>query len=372
MAIIGKKIGILGGGQLAQMLTQRARQMGLHVTILTADADDPAVGYANAWIKGNIFDEDHITALARHVDVITLETEFIPARTILKGLEKTKVRCVPHPNHLAILQDRWPQKELLWDYQIPTSEFIKITGKDDLEAAYKVFDGELVLKKRLSGHDGFGTFIIRTKAQFDLFKRTHKNQETQFIAEKLVHFKSEKSLIVSRNLTGDIFMYPLFHSVQKNQQCFRVWGPDHHPALNEIVKKVTALLNHLDYVGLITFELFDMGSKLLVNEIIPRVHNSGHITQDAFSFDQFEMHLRAVADQTFPLEVQATKHFLMQNIVGSSIRKPNIEVGLQGKLHWYDKKQNKPNKKLGHINYFGNSLRHLVTLADYDLKKIKT
>lgn len=371
MAIIGKKIGILGGGQLAQMLTQRARQMGLHVTILTEDVDDPAVGYANAWVKGKIYNENDIAALASFVDVITFETEFIPARTIIRGLQKTKTRCVPSPDHLAILQDRWPQKELLWDYQIPTSDFIKITGKDDLESAYKVFDGELVLKKRLGGHDGFGTFIIRSRAQFELFKRTHKNQETQFIAEKYVHFKSEKSLIVSRNRAGDIFMYPLLNSLQKNQQCFRVWGPDHHPAINELIKKVTALLNHLDYVGLITFELFDVGAKLLVNEIIPRVHNSGHITQDAFSFDQFEMQLRAVADQTFPLEVQATKHFLMQNIVGTSNRKPGIEVGLQGKLHWYDKKQNRPHKKLGHINYFGNSLRSLVALADYDLKKIK-
>lgn len=371
MAIIGKKIGILGGGQLAQMLTQRARQMGLHVTILTASADDPAVGYANAWIKGDIYNEDHIKALARHVDVITLESEFIPARTISRGLEKTKVRCIPSPNHLSILQDRWPQKELMWDHGIPTSEFVKITGKDDLEAAYKVFDGELVLKRRLGGHDGFGTFIIKTRAQFELFKRTHKNLETQFIAEKYIPFKSEKSLIVSRNLAGDIFIFPLFNSLQKNQQCFRVWGPDFHPAIKDLTKKITELLNHLDYVGLITFELFDIGSKLLVNEIIPRVHNSGHITQDAFSFDQFEMHLRAVVAQAFPFEVMATKSFLMQNIVGSSNRKPTIQVGLQGKLHWYDKKQNKPNKKLGHINYFGSSLKSLVTLADYDLKKIK-
>lgn len=372
MAIIGKKIGILGGGQLAQMMTQRARQMGFHVTILSDDKDDPAVGYANRWIKGKIYNEDDILKLARVVDAITLETEFIPARTIAKGLGKTKTRCIPKLDHLAILQDRWPQKELLWDYQIPTSDFIKITGKDDLEAAYKVFDGELVLKKRLGGHDGFGTFIIKSKAQFELFKRTHKNQETQFLAEKLVHFKSEKSLIVCRNSKGDIFMYPLLNSLQKNQQCFRVWGPDHHPALNDLTKKITSLLNHIDYVGLITFELFDVGSKLLVNEITPRVHNSGHITQDAFSFDQFEMHLRAVADQTFPLEVQSTKKFLMQNIVGTSYRKPVIEVGLQGKLHWYDKKANRPKKKLGHINYFGNSLRSLVTLADYDLKKIKS
>lgn len=371
MAIIGKKIGILGGGQLAQMMTQRARQMGFHVTVLTDDKDDPAVGYANSWIKGKIYNEDDILKLARVVDAITLETEFIPARTIAKGLSKTKTRCVPKLDHLAILQDRWPQKELLWDYQIPTADFVKITGKDDLEAAYKVFDGELVLKKRLGGHDGFGTYIIKTKAQFELFKRTHKNQETQFLAEKLVHFKSEKSLIVCRNSKGDIFMYPLLNSLQKNQQCFRVWGPDHHPALNDLTKKITSLLNHIDYVGLITFELFDVGSKLIVNEITPRVHNSGHITQDAFSFDQFEMHLRAVADQNFPLEVQSTKTFLMQNIVGTSMRKPAIEVGLQGKLHWYDKKANRPKKKLGHINYFGNSLKSLVTLADYDLKKIK-
>lgn len=370
--MIGIKIGILGGGQLAQMMAQRARQLGFHVSVLCSDKNDPAVSYAHKWVKGQIYNDDDILKLARQVDVITYETEFIPATTIGRALKKTKTRCIPKLEHLAILQDRWSQKELLWDYQIPTPEFVKITGKDDLEAAYKVFNGQVVLKKRLGGHDGFGTYIIKSRSEFELFKRTHKNLETQFIAENFIHFKAEKSLIFCRNSFGDIFLYPLLHSAQKNQQCFRVWGPDHHPACNDLIKKISELLNHIDYLGIITFELFDVAGQLLVNEVTPRVHNTGHITQDAFSFDQFEMHLRAVLNQTFPLEVQSTKKFLMQNIVGSSYRKPTIQVGLQGKLHWYDKKENKPKKKLGHINYFGNSLKSLVTLADYDLKKIKT
>lgn len=372
MAVTKKKIGIIGGGQLAQMMTQRARLLGFHVIVLSEDKDDPAATYANKWVKGQIYNEDDIVKLSRLVDIITYETEFIPAATIARALLKTKTRCIPKLEHLAIIQDRWPQKELLWDYQIPTSDFIKINGKDDLEAAYKVFEGQLVLKKRLGGHDGLGTHIILTKAQFDFFKRNHRNTETQFIAERFVNFKSEKSLTFCRNQFGDLFLYPLMHTIQKNQQCYRVWGPDTHPACNELIKKISSLLNHIDYVGIINFELFDVGSRLLVNEITPRVHNAGHITQDAFSFDQFEMHLRAMVDQNFPLEVQSTKTFLMQNIVGTSFRQPAILAGLQGKLHWYDKKQNKPKKKLGHINYFGNSLKSLLLLADYDLRKIKT
>lgn len=372
MLLNSTKIGLLGGGHLALMLTQRARQMGFHVTVLSESKDDPAASHANAWIKGSLYNEGDITKLARKVDVITFETEFIPANTIQNALAGTRTVCYPKLNHLSILQDRWPQKELLWDYQIPTAEFIKITGKDDLEAAYKVFNGELVLKKRLGGHDGFGTHVIKTKAQFDLFKRTHRNLETQYIAEKFIYFKSEKTLIISRNKTGDIFMYPLMHCVQKNHQCFRVWGPDQHKASDELVNNISVLLHKLDYIGLVAFELFDVGTELLVNEVVPRVHNAGHITQDAFSLDQFELHLRSILDLTFPIEVQSTQKFLMQNILGTSLRKPAIEVGLQGKLHWYDKKENKPKKKLGHINYFGNSLKTLTTLADYDLRKIKT
>jgi len=370
MALFKKKLGILGGGQLSMMMTMRARQMGYHVIVLSSHSNDPAASYANEWIKGDIYEENDIRKISRKVDVITFETEFIPARTIAKGLIKNKSVVFPNLTSLAILQDRWSQKELLWDFKIPTSEFIKITGKDDLEAAYKVFSGELVLKRRHGQHDVFDTYVIKNRSQFESFKRKFINQETQFIAEKYISFKSEKSLIFARNQTGDIFIYPLLNLTHQNQQCYRVWGPEQHPDENHLIQKISTLLDYLNYVGTATFELFELAQHLIVNEIVPRVHNSGHITLDAFTVDQFELHLRSILGLTFPSDVQSTKKFLMQNIVGKTHRKPILN-DVQGKLHWYNKSENYPQRKLGHINYFGNSLKILNQMADVDIKKIK-
>ncbi|MFN3455121.1 MAG: ATP-grasp domain-containing protein [Pseudobdellovibrio sp.] len=373
MSLNKKTIGLIGGRQLAQMLTQRAREMGYDVIVLCNDKDDPAVKYATSWIKGHEYNEQDLKKLIKKVDVVTFENEAIPARTLDKALKATQTECFPKTEHLATLQDHWSQKELMWDYDIPTPEFIKITSKDDLEAAYTVFKGQLVLKKRLGNRNGGAdTYLIKTRQQFNLFQKSHLNKETQFIAEKYVHFKNEKALIMSRNQEGDLFIYPLFTAVLKENQRYRVYGPENHKKLKHLIEKITLMLNKLDYVGLISFDLFDTGTDLLISEITPRASSSGHITQDAFSIDQFELHIRALTGLSFPKEIHSTQKFLMQNIIGKSIRKPIIAGGLQGKLHWYNKKNNKAKRKLGHINYLGKSIKALNLAADSDLKKIKS
>jgi len=370
MALFKKTLGILGGGQLSMMMTIRARQMGFEVFVLSNSLKDPAATYASQWIQGDMYDEVAIKKVTSKVDFLTFETEFIPYRTIQKGIGRTKVQVFPSLDSLAVLQDRWSQKELMWDYQIPTAEFVKINGKDDVDAAYKVFNGHVVFKRRHGVHDSFDTYIIKNKKDFSLFKRKITNQETQFIAERFIPLKSEKSLIFVRNQSKDIFAYPLLNITHKNQQCYRVWGPDQHPTENKLMTKITEMLDYLDYVGTITFELFEVGSELIVNEVVPRVHNSGHITLDAFTVDQFEMHIRSVLGLSFPDDIQSTQKFLMQNIVGTSVRKPVI-LDIHGKLHWYNKAENYPQRKLGHINYFGRSLKELNTMADFDMKNVR-
>jgi len=370
MALFKKTLGILGGGQLSMMMTIRARQMGFEVLVLSNNPKDPAATYASHWVQGDMYDELAIKKISSKVDFLTYETEFIPYRTIQRGLGRTKVNVFPSLDSLAVLQDRWSQKELLWDFKIPTAEFVKITGKDDVDAAYKVFDGSVVFKRRHGIHDSFDTYIIKNKRDFSLFKRKFINQETQFIAERFIPLKSEKSLIFVRNQAKDLFTYPLLNITHKNQQCYRVWGPDQHSTENQLIAKITDMLDYLDYIGTITFELFEVGTELIVNEVVPRVHNSGHITLDAFTVDQFEMHIRSVLGLSFPEDIQSTQKFLMQNIVGTSLRKPLI-LDIHGKLHWYNKSENYPQRKLGHINYFGSSLKKLNLMADNDMKNIK-
>ncbi len=366
-----KTIGLIGGGQLAQMLAIRGRQMGLKIYVLSPKKDDPAAQFASEWICGDPYNLQDLKKLFIKADYVTFENEFIPATLIQKATLRPQ-HCYPSLEHLAILQDRWPQKELLWDYQIPTAPFVKINSKDDLESAFDVFDGDMVIKERHGGYDGLSTYIIKSRADLGRFKRAHPNQETQYIAEKFIHFKSEKSLVMARNKKKDFFIYPLMHTLQKNHQCYRVWGPAKHPALPQLTEKIKNLLNEINFIGLISFELFDLGKELLINEIAPRVHNSGHITQDAFSIDQFELHLRSILGIDFPNDVQSTACFLMQNILGKSYRKPLIANGLNGRLHWYGKDMNRPKRKLGHLNYTGSRIAKLIELAESDLRKIKT
>ena len=271
------------------------------------------------------------------------------------------------------MQDRWPQKELLYDFGIPTSPFVKINSKDDLDMAFKLFENKVVFKKRFGGYDGFGTFVIKNQIQLGQFKKAVKGTESLYLAEKLIEFKSEKSLIFGRNARGEIVHYPLLQSLQKNNQCFQVWGPHQHPMEKELIKRISKLLSEISYIGVIAFELFDLGRDLIVNEIAPRVHNTGHVTQNAFSIDQFDLHLRCILGSPLPeiTQINPRGHYLMQNLIGSNHRTPKVLDQLNGQLYWYEKEENRPLRKMGHINYEGARLSSLFELAKQDLRKIQ-
>lgn len=370
MSLLSRKIGILGGGQLARMLAIRGREMGLHIEILSENKSDPAVAFASLWHKGNPNKIEDVKKFSNQVDILTFESEFVPAYVLNKAVLR-KSKCFPRIENLAQIQDRWPQKEMLWDYDIPTSPFMKINGKDDLDLAFKVFKGRMVLKKRMGGYDGYGTFVIETKMHLTRFKTLMKGYETQFIAEAFIAYKSEKSLLFARNLKGKIVSYPLLTTLQKNNQCDQVWGPSMHPNLKTLTKKIHRLLDQINYVGLIAFELFDTGSELMVNELAPRVHNTGHITQDAFQIDQFELHLRAILNMELPTTIAHTSAFLMQNLLGTTVAKPRFPKTPTGRLHWYDKQDNRPRRKMGHINYIGDSVKKLQLTALKERRQIK-
>ncbi len=364
-----KSIGIIGSGQLARMLCLRGREMGLQVHVLSDKKDDPASQVCTKWHKGNPHNLKDLKKFSAEVDIVTFESEFIPG-SLLDQIPSLKKKCLPNTTALKKLQDRWPQKELLWDYKIPTSPFMKLGSKDDLDLAFEVFKGQMVLKSRFGGYDGFGTFVIKSPQDLNQFKLKNKGLESHFIAEKFISFKSEKSLIIARNTKGDFFTYPLVTTVQKNNQCYQVFGPSYHPQEKALLKKITQCLNAIHYVGVIAFELFDTGHELIVNEVAPRVHNSGHITLDAFNIDQFELHLRALLGLKFPEQVYCSQVFLMQNLSGQTNRKVRFLGALEGRLYWYEKNRNRPLRKMGHINYIGNSLKNLQTFAQKDLKKI--
>ncbi len=158
--------------------------------------------------------------------------------------------------------------------------------------------------------------------------------------------------------------------MQKNNQCDYVLGPVNHPAENKIKKQITDFLQQINYVGVIAFELFDLGSQLVINEIAPRVHNTGHFSQDALNVDQFELHLRCILGLTLPEIHMKHPAFVMVNLLGQSTRIPLIKKFPTGQLHWYEKTENRIRRKMGHINYVGSKKNELLKKALSERKGI--
>ena len=364
-------IGILGGGQLARMLVMKARQMGLYTVVLSEKISDPATRVANRWIKGKINSTKDIRKVIKLCDVITFESEFISADLLQKSLKDFRnKKILPNLQCLGRLQDRLQQKEWLFDHNLPTLGHVKINSKDEIELAYKAFDRRLVFKKRMGGYDGYGTFVVRNLKELKSLKKSIKGIESQFIIEPFVNFKSEKSLIFARSATGEVTSFPMIESVQTNNQCDYVVGPVTHPAEKKLRYQITEFLNQVNYVGVIAFELFDMGKDLVINEIAPRVHNTGHFSQDALNIDQFELHLRCVLGLKLPELELKQPAFVMVNLVGHSNRVPLVKKFPTGSVHWYEKTENRPRRKMGHINYIGHNKNNLLKRALSERKGI--
>lgn len=371
MSIHKKTIGILGGGQLARMLVLKAHQMGLNTVVLAEKISDPAVQVSNRWVKGKTQSAKDVRKLMLVCDLITFESEFISAeflKNCLKNIKGTQV--YPSLACLGRLQDRLLQKEWLCDFSLPSLEHIKINSKDDIELAFEAFNHKVVFKKRTGGYDGYGTFVIKNLPELKAFKKSIKGEESNYIIEPFIEFKSEKSLIFARNTLGEITSLPMIESVQKNNQCDYVLGPATHPAEKKLRENIKDFLNEINYVGTIAFELFDLGNTLVINEIAPRVHNTGHFSQDALSVDQFELHLRSILGMNFPEIELKYSAFVMVNLLGQSTRVPLIKKFPTGSFHWYNKTENRPRRKMGHINYIGRSKKNLLKKALLERKGI--
>lgn len=371
MSIHTKTVGIIGGGQLARMLVLKAHQMGLKTVVLAEKLSDPAVQIACNWVKGSITDIKAIHKLMLISDILTFESEFISADLLKRALKKNKnTQVSPNLTCLGRLQDRLKQKEWLFDFALPTMDYVKINSKDDIDLAFEAFNHKVVFKKRTGGYDGYGTFVIKSHTELKNFKRAIKGEETLYIIESFANFKSEKSMIFARNTKGQCVSFPLIQSYQQNNQCDYIFGPATHPAEKKLKKKIIHFLSEINYVGTIAFELFDLGKDLIINEIAPRVHNTGHFSQEALNVDQFELHLRSILGAPLP-EIQLKQPaFVMVNLIGKSIRHPKILKFPSGTLHWYNKTENRPRRKMGHINYIGKNKKTLLNIALSERKGI--
>ncbi len=346
----GSTLGILGGGQLGRMLSQAASRLGFDVVILDPQPDCPAARVSRAQITAPYDDPDALQALGRLCYVVTFEFENVPAASV-ETLAEAGALVAPGPTALAVAQDRVDEKTYLNAVGAPTVAFAAVTTLDDLTNAIATLGLPALLKTRREGYDGKGQVWIRDAADaaaaFDAIGRRPA------VLEAAAVFQRELSVIAARGRDGAVAVYPLGENVHQNGVLKTTTAPAAvDPATQGRAEQIAAaVLDGLDYIGVMGIELFDMGEgELLVNEVAPRVHNTGHWTQDGCVCDQFEQHVRAVVG--WPLgPTQAHARIEMTNLLGDEVEDwRTLAAEPNARLHLYGKHDARPGRKMAHVN----------------------
>jgi len=348
----GATIGIIGGGQLARMMILEARRMGYRACVLSPDPAAPAVSLADRWIEGNLDDVEAGERFARSVDVITVDTEHVPA-SVLAELELLRpVR--PSSQVLRTVQDRNAQRRFLDSVDAPQPVCVSVDSLAELQREAHRVGFPCVLKSRHAGYDGKGQTVVREHA--DLAKAWANVGSSGAMLEELIEFDFEISVLLARNPKGEVRFYPIAHNVHRHHVLHTTMAPARLDAAVEREAKRIAhrIANTLDHVGMMAVEMFVVdGTRVLVNEIAPRPHNSGHYTFGACVTSQFEQHIRAVLD--LPLgDPSLPRPAVMVNLFGDlwSAGVPDWTPILsrpEARLHLYGKSEPRPGRKMGHV-----------------------
>ena len=345
----GSTIGILGGGQLGRMLSVAAARLGLKTHIYEPGANPPAAHVADRLTTASYDDLAALRAFAAQVDVLTYEFENIPteALDLLEGL----VPIHPGREALRISQDRLVEKTWLSGLGLSVAPFADIPDRDALDRALDNIGTPAIVKTRRFGYDGKGQ--VRLQEPQDAIEALTDLAGAPAILEGFVPFESEISVIVARAGDGQTVAYDPGENIHESGILRRTTVPASLPARlrTDAVLAAGRIVNALGYVGVMGVEFFVTGQELIVNEIAPRVHNSGHWTQNACAIDQFEQHIRAVAG--WPLG-DGTRHadVVMENLIGVDMdRVPDLAGAGNAALHLYGKSEIKPGRKMGHVNH---------------------
>ncbi|WP_112322381.1 5-(carboxyamino)imidazole ribonucleotide synthase [Oceanibium sediminis] len=342
----GSRIGILGGGQLGRMLALAAAPLGLKVTVFDPDPAAPAAQVCDQHTCAGYDDVTALNTFAAAVDVVTYEFENIPTAA-LDAIEAL-VPVRPGRKALAVSQDRLSEKQWLEGIGLTVAPYAEVNDEASLSAALNAIGAPAILKTRRFGYDGKGQ--ARLSGQQDIPAALDAVAGAPSVLEGFVDFTREISVIGARGLTGDVACFDPGENVHEDGILSTTTVPaDIPPALaTDAVLIAARILNALDYVGVIGVELFVTDAGLVVNEFAPRVHNSGHWTQDACLIDQFEQHIRCVAG--WPLgDGQRHSNAVMTNLIGEEAD-GWLANGARGGLHLYGKAEARPGRKMGHVN----------------------
>jgi 5-(carboxyamino)imidazole ribonucleotide synthase len=348
----GATIGILGGGQLARMLALAGARLGLKSHVFSPVADDPAFDVCSTHTKADFLDEAALASFADSVDVVTYEFENVPARTA----EVLEAHCPvrPNPKVLALTQDRLIEKQFIRGLGIATAPFADVRDVDSLARAVAELGRPSILKTRRFGYDGKGQTQIRDGA--DLSEAFAALGRAPCILEGFVPFTKEISVVAARGLDGEFRAYDLCENVHEHHILATTTAPAaisdaSAQAASDMARRIAEAA---DYVGVIAVEMFVVadarGERLVVNEIAPRVHNSGHWTLDGALTSQFEQHMRAVAGWPLGATRRHGRQVVMRNLIGAEADDWAALLARDGAcLHLYGKKETRAGRKMGHV-----------------------
>ena len=353
------RIGVLGGGQLGLMMIQAAVDLDLRVEVMDPSEKAPCAKFTHRFITGDLNDAKSVYQFGKNLDIITIEIEHVSVEGLRK-LEKSGVKIIPKPDHIALIQDKGLQKQFFEDNNIPTSDFILIEAGGNISS----LGLPIVQKLRTGGYDGRGVQILKTTADI-----VEKGFPEASVLEKAVDIDKELGVIVARNSSGQTSIFPVVESVfdPKVNLVSSLIAPANIDKNTADKAQALALqvIEAMDFVGLMAVELFlDSDGNLLVNEVAPRTHNSGHHTIEANKTSQFAQHLRAVVG--LPLGDVSLLHNAagMINLLGADgaygtpvyegLSEAQSITGVHP--HIYGKSEVKPYRKMGHVTVTGQDL----------------
>ncbi|MCC6679082.1 MAG: 5-(carboxyamino)imidazole ribonucleotide synthase [Phycisphaerales bacterium] len=347
-------IGILGGGQLGRMLALAGYELGLRFRFLDPSPKAPA-GHVGDLVVGDYLDPAAVDRFAAGCEVITYEFENVPVEAVKKLAARLPV--YPPVRALEVGQDRIAEKTLFASLGLEVPAFRAVGSSAEVRAAAREIGLPAVLKTRRMGYDGKGQAVIRTEVEMEAAWARIGEHPGGLILEQMVAFERELSVISVRSRSGEMRYYPLIENVHAGGILARSTAPA--PRVSAALRAraesaARAVAAHLNYVGVLTLELFQVGERLLVNEMAPRVHNSGHWTIDGSVAGQFENHVRAVAGWPLGSTAMAAESVAMMNLVGHIPDRAAVLEVPGAHLHLYGKSP-RPGRKVGHITIAGST-----------------
>ena len=338
-------LGIIGGGQLGSMLAIAAKKLNIETVVYCNDPDSPAQNFCNRFISAKYNDEEKIIEFVNLVDFVTYEFENIPFDT-LNEINKLKP-VLPRPSVNRLIQHRLAEKDFVNNLNIRTTRYALVEKNSEIDALKDLLPG--ILKTTTLGYDGKGQHPISSVAEFNSL---NLDLTKGYILEKLVKLKQEISVIITRFTSGETFAYEPIENLHKDQilKHSKIPANINKDIYEKSQNNAKLIADKLDYVGTMCVEYFiDQDDNLLVNEIAPRVHNSGHLTISAFNISQFENHVRAVCGFKFE-KTQKNFNAEMINILGKEIEEYRSKTFEKGEFFFdYGKKTIKEKRKMGHL-----------------------